>query len=238
MFLENLVVDAVDPPRLGRFWESALAGRRLTDGVDIFEMTVGAEGGPGINLCFQPVPAPATTSPRLRPDLAGGEHRADLVDRLLGLGAHSLRSDDDRTLLADPEGNQFCVIDTEVAYAGTELLVTLPLELADPPRDATFWAWLTGWSSVPARSAGSRALRHPSLQGLILELVPESAPKGAVKNRLHLDLRLEVDDDHAAIVAALTARGGQPFAPGWGDLPWRSYLAPSGNEFCLLPAPS
>jgi hypothetical protein len=34
MFLENLVIDAVEPQRLGRFWEAVLRGERLTDEPD------------------------------------------------------------------------------------------------------------------------------------------------------------------------------------------------------------
>ena len=34
MYLENLVFDAVDPQRLGRFWEAVVGGERLTDEPD------------------------------------------------------------------------------------------------------------------------------------------------------------------------------------------------------------
>jgi len=33
MYLENLVFDAVEPQRLGRFWEEVIGGERLTDEV-------------------------------------------------------------------------------------------------------------------------------------------------------------------------------------------------------------
>lgn len=38
----------------------------------------------------------------------------------------------------------------------------------------------------------------------------------------------------AALVAGL---GGRELAHDWGALPWRVYQDPSGNEFCILPAP-
>ena len=78
------------------------------------------------------------------------------------------------------------------------------------------------------------ALRHPSGRGPVLALVPESAPKGATKNRRHLDLRLEPGDD--TVAAGLVARGGHELLTDWGELPWRSYTDPSGNELCLLPS--
>ena len=45
MFLENLVFDAVEPQRLGRFWEEALGCERLTDEPDAFETRLTIEGG-------------------------------------------------------------------------------------------------------------------------------------------------------------------------------------------------
>jgi hypothetical protein len=82
-----------------------------------------------------------------------------------------------------------------------------------------------------------RSLRHPSLLGPLLELCPERAPKGPTKNRLHLDVRLETGDDPDGVAASIAERGGGKLhRPEWGELPWRSYTDPSGNEFCVLPA--
>jgi hypothetical protein len=85
----------------------------------------------------------------------------------------------------------------------------------------------------------SRSLRHPSLRGPLLELCPEPAPKGTAKNRLHLDVRLETGEDPDEVEARIAERGGRrELYPEWGELPWRSYTDPSGNEFCVLPARS
>ncbi len=83
-----------------------------------------------------------------------------------------------------------------------------------------------------------RSLRHPAQLGPLLELCPERAPKGATKNRLHLDVRLESGEDPDHVAASIAERGGHEFHPGWGELPWRHYTDPSGNEFCVLPARS
>jgi len=37
--------------------------------------------------------------------------------------------------------------------------------------------------------------------------------------------------------ARIKERGGDRLHTDWGELPWRSYTDPSGNEFCVLPAP-
>lgn len=70
MYLENVVFDAADPCRLGRFWESVVSGENLTDEPGIFETRLSIPGGPDLDLCFQPVPEPATVPARLHLDLA------------------------------------------------------------------------------------------------------------------------------------------------------------------------
>jgi hypothetical protein len=239
MYLENLVMDAVEPQRLGRFWEAALGGERLTDEPEGFETRLTVEGGPVLDLCLQRVPEPPSPEPRLHLDLPGGPDQAAQVERLLGLGARHLdigQGDVPWVVLADPEGNPLCVMDDREAFADTGPIAGLPLDSADPDRDARFWAWLTGWTGA-GDGATSRRLRHPSRRGPYLALCEEPAPKGPTKNRLHLDVRLEAGEDADDVAAAIAERGGAPLHhPEWGELPWRSYTDPSGNEFCVLPA--
>jgi hypothetical protein len=193
MFLENLVVDAVEPQRLGRAWEAALGSERLTDEPEGFETRIVVEGGPVLDVCFQRVPDPTSEPPRLRVQLANSGSRDD-----------------------------------------TGPLAALLLDSSDPDRDATFWSWLTGWTVADA--SAPRSLRHPSRRGPVLVLCPETAPKGEAKNGMHLDVRLEEGEDSDVAAAAIVERGGRELHPGWGDLPWRTYADPSGNEFCVLPA--
>jgi hypothetical protein len=82
------------------------------------------------------------------------------------------------------------------------------------------------------------SLRHPSRRGPLLELCLESEPKGPAKNRLHLDVRLEQGDDPDQVARGIAERGGREVDHGWGTLPWRVYADGSGNQFCVLPAPS
>ena len=236
MYLENIVTDAADPQRLGRFWEAAVGGERLTDEAEGFETRLAVEGGPVLDLCFQRVPEPASEPSRLHLDVLGGAQQAVVVDRLLGLGARHLdigQGDVPWVVLADPEDNAFCVLEERSEYADTGPIAALPLASADPGRNGEFWAWLTGWDDVPGST--TRSLRHPSGRGPFLELCPEAEPK-TVKNRLHLDVRLETGEDPDEVSAAIAAHGGRELHPGWGELPWRSYADPSGNEFCALPA--
>ena len=239
MYLENLVIDAVEPQRLGRFWEAVVGGERLSDEADGFETRLTIADGAALDLCFQHVRQPPLGSPRLHLDLSGGIRQAEEVARLLGLGARHLdigQGEVPWVVLADPEGNPCCVMEDRAAYADTGPLAALPLDSADPDTDAEFWSWLTGW--VEVTGVAPRSLRHPSLRGPLLELCPEVAPKGAPKNRLHLDVRLDAGDDPDAVAVGIAERGGRELHPAWGELPWRLYADPSRNEFCVLPARS
>ena len=240
MHLENLVIDAVEPQRLGRFWEAALGTEQLTDEPGIYETRLSVDGGSWLDLCFQAVPDRAGTHPRLHLDLAGGEEQSAVVERLLGLGARRLdigQGDVPWVVLGDPEGNPFCVMEHRPEYAAAGCAVAaLPLDSADPDRDVAFWSWLTGWGEVPG--SAPHCLQHPSGRGPLLELCPESGPKPAVKNRLHLDVRLEDGEDADEMEAEVVRRGGARLRTDWGDLPWRTYTDPSGNEVCILPASS
>ena len=237
MYLENLVFDAVEPQRLGRFWEAVVGGERLTDEPDIFETRVAVEDGPVLDLCFQRVPDLPSKLPRLHLDLYGSHRQQQEVDRLIALGARPLdigQGDVPWVVLADPEGNPCCVMEDRPAYVDTGPIAALPLDSADPARDVEFWSWLTGWTQAPG--AGLPSLRHRSRRGPLLELCPERRPKDTTKNRLHLDVRLETEEDPDEIAAAIAERGGRELPRHRDDLPWRIYADPSGNEFCALPA--
>jgi hypothetical protein len=209
VYLENVVFDALDPQSLGRFWEATLGTETLTDEPEGYETRLAVPGGPVLDLCFQRVPEPPRGPQRLR---------------------LRVRGDAERHEEHDPQGNAYSTTSEGAVDGGP--LAAVALEVADPAREQEFWGWLTGW--VPGED-GPHSLRHPSLRGPLLELVPEEAPKGSGKNRIHLDVRLETGEDPDAIGAAIAQRGGHELQVDWGELPWRSYADPSGNEFCVLP---
>lgn len=70
MYLENIVFDAADPRRLGRLWESVIGGETLSDEDAGYETRLAIEGGPVLDLCFQPVPLATQGPSRLHVDLA------------------------------------------------------------------------------------------------------------------------------------------------------------------------
>lgn len=119
--------------------EAVVGGERLTDEPDAFETPLTIEGGPVLDLCFQRVSQPPIELPRLHLDLSGGARQAAEVDRLLGLGARQLdiaQGNAPCVVVADPQGNPYCVMENRAAYADSGPLATLPLDSADPDRDA------------------------------------------------------------------------------------------------------
>jgi hypothetical protein len=238
VYLENVVVDAIDPQALGRFWEAALGTETLTDEPEGFETRLSVPDGPVLDLCFQRVPEPVGPQ-RLHLDLRGGVEQQSVVERLLALGASHADIGQGQVpwvVLADIEGNPFCVMEERAAYVDTGPVAALVLDVADPDRDRDFWSWLTGW--VPVEGSGLLGLRHPSHHGPLLELRPQVEPKESGKNRKHLDVRLEPGDDADVVARGVSDRGGREVHhPEWGDLPWRFFVDPSGNEFCMLPSP-
>ena len=109
---EQVVVDAADPVALGRWWASALGWVVTIDTADEFEIRPSADEIPG--LIFGPVPEPKTIKNRLHLDFRPDDQVAE-VDRLLALGARRVdigQGEQTWVVLADPEGNEFCVLGT------------------------------------------------------------------------------------------------------------------------------
>jgi predicted enzyme related to lactoylglutathione lyase len=112
----SIVVDAADPRSLGRWWAEALNWQVTHDDGDEVDVAVG-EGPDGKEiepiLTFVPVPERKAGKNRLHIDLAPDDRDAE-VDRLLALGATraDIGQGDDVSwvVLADPEGNEFCVL--------------------------------------------------------------------------------------------------------------------------------
>ncbi|MGL5818935.1 MAG: VOC family protein [Phycicoccus sp.] len=241
MYLENIVIDARDAHRLGRFWAALLGTTTLTDTTEAFETRMAVAGDAYLDLCFSAVREPRDPAPRLHLDIAGGARQDEVVGRALRLGAAHLdigQGDVPWVVLADPEANPFCVMESRPEYEVLGPIAALPLDSADIERDTRFWSELSGWVAAP--SSMPSALRHPSGRGPLLELCPEPRAKRAdEKNRVHLDVRLEAGDDQAEALTRLHDLGGcEVVDHGWGELPWRVCQDPSGNDVCLLPAPS
>jgi hypothetical protein len=170
-------------------------------------------------------------------DLAteSAEHQAAEVERLLGLGA--VRADIGQgdvpwEVMADPEGNEFCVLDPRPVYQGIGPVAAVVADCRDPAAVAGFWALASGWAPGNSVQDGV-SLRSPAGVGPFLELLPSAEVK-TVKNRMHLDVAPELGEDQAAALAALRAAGATPADVGQGSVSWIVLADPEGSEFCLL----
>lgn len=113
---QSICIDSTDPARPAAFWEQALGWRRTHDTADevVLEPPAGSpEDGVVPDLLFLRVPEPKTGKNRLHLDLRPQDQAAE-VARLEALGATRTSvgqgSDVTWVVLADPDGNEFCVL--------------------------------------------------------------------------------------------------------------------------------
>lgn len=111
--IEEVVVDCQDPRRLAEFWRAVLGWVAVgvePDGA----IEIGDPGSGSMTILFQPVTEPKTVKNRLHLDVRPTDksHSYELA-RLLGLGARPVgvgHEVDTWVVLADPEGNEFCLL--------------------------------------------------------------------------------------------------------------------------------
>lgn len=114
--LYEIVVDAHDTRRMAAWWAEVLGGRLEVEGDE--ESVEAIPGAPFEFLVFEPVPEPKTVKNRIHWDVD-----TDDVRLLVEHGATVLREPDDETswtVLADPEGNEFCAFTRSDGVDGSE----------------------------------------------------------------------------------------------------------------------
>ncbi len=107
---EQSVVAARDPASLGRWWQAALGWVVVNDDPTEFEIRPAPEQLPG--LLFVPVPEPKTVKNRVHMDFRPDDRDRE-VERMLALGASRAdvgQGEQSWVVLADPEGNEFCIL--------------------------------------------------------------------------------------------------------------------------------
>ena len=111
--LHHIVADAHDLPAPARFWTQALGWKVLSGREN--EIVIGTDENAPAGLCFVPVTDPKTVKNRVHLDLtSSAADRDQQIDRLLRSGRAGPTSAqagvESWTVLADPEGNEFCVV--------------------------------------------------------------------------------------------------------------------------------
>lgn len=110
----SIVLRVDDLQRQTEFWEAALDYVRRDTGSDDF-ILLRPRDGVGPNVSLDQVHSTVQVPPRIHLDLYT-EDQAGEVERLKALGATEVHwdkrpPDADYIILADPEGNRFCVVD-------------------------------------------------------------------------------------------------------------------------------
>ncbi|MCG7608249.1 MULTISPECIES: VOC family protein [Mycobacterium] len=108
--VEMITFDCADPDTLADWWAQAVSGSVNAYAPGEFVL-VQRDGGP--NLGFQRVPDPTPGKNRVHLDFHAADMEAE-VARVVGLGAtetgrHSFGPEFNWVVLADPEGNAFCI---------------------------------------------------------------------------------------------------------------------------------
>ncbi|MFF7645418.1 VOC family protein [Streptomyces canus] len=234
-------IKAVDASAVGRFWAEALGWTAYRPGVTTY---VGPAGGlvwpdpVAFGIDVVPVPEPkSATKNRIHLDLATTSvtRQAELVARLKAAGATPVdvgQGDMPWAVLADPEGNEFCVLEPREVYRDTGPIAAVVVDCVDPRAMARFWGAATDWTPHEV-TADSAVLRSAEGVGPYLEFLRTPGGK-TVPDRVHLDLLPYPGDDKAAEVDRLRALGATDLDLGQGDVPWTCLSDPEGHEFCVL----
>lgn len=226
LHLDALSVAALDPARLAQFWSGVLGWER--DGDHALLPT----DDTGFRIRFRPTTTAKTEALQVHLDLTSTS-RADqqaTVARALDLGGRHLDvgqgPDADHVVLADPEGNEFCVIEP-----GNRFLADCGF-LGALAGDGTqevgyFWARALGWPLVWDQDSET-AIRSPHGGPKITWGGPTVRAKTG-PNRLHLELVPDPDSDQQTEVDRLVGLGATILDRGRGVL-----ADPDGNELCVL----
>jgi hypothetical protein len=210
---KDLCLDARDPLLLGRFWAATL-GLEPTDTGDGDAVLRGPT--PQHTVWVNRVPEPRTVKNRMHLDVHAGS-----VQELLDLGATVVEEFPRWTMMADPEGGEFCAFVREEPPAYR--LYEVVLDAADHRAVGRWWADLLGGRLIDEDEGFVSIADVPGAPFEYLDVGTVPEPKTA-KNRVHLDVVGDVAEivAHGAIVLAEQPR-------------WTVLADPEGNEFCAFP---
>lgn len=214
---KDLCLDVADAEAMAEFWAPTLgltASARgqnyvLTDGVDAH------------TVWLNTVPEPRSAKNRVHLDV----HVATVEDAL-ERGARVVDDTLPWTVLADPEGGEFCAFERAPDQLPTYRLYELVADAAHPEPIARWWAERFG--AVPQQSPEDGARWLEPTAELPWELIFSPVPEPKItKNRVHWDVWGDTDELVAAGARLLTARTA--------GSTWDVLADPEGNEFCVFP---
>ena len=230
-----LCFDANDPLRLARFWAGLLC----------WEMADAAEDGiallpsddTGFKIRFLPTDKLKVGQNRIHFDLTSTslEDQQQTVARALRLGARHMdigqRGDEGHVVLADPEVNEFCVIEPGNSFLADCGFIGA-VNCDGSQEVGYFWSEALEWPLVWDRDQET-AIQSPSGGSKITWSGPPLMPRTG-KDRLRFDIAPPVDGDQQTEVDRLVSLGAARIEIGQGEVSWVAMADPDGNEFRVL----
>jgi catechol 2,3-dioxygenase-like lactoylglutathione lyase family enzyme len=235
--LAALCFDANDPLGLASFWAGVLDWERADEPHEGIALLPNDDTGFSIRFLVSQMQK--TRQNQMHFDLTSTslDDQQQTVDKALGLGARHIdvgqRPEEGHVVLADPEGNEFCVIEP-----GNKFLADCgfigAVSCDGSQAVGYFWSAALGWPLVWDQDQET-AIRSPNGGPKITWGGSPMAPKTG-KNRLHFDIAPPVHDGHQAEVDRLVSLGATrvDIVQGGGHRPWAAMEDPDGNEFCVI----
>jgi predicted enzyme related to lactoylglutathione lyase len=234
--LDALGFDALDPLRLARFWAGVLSWEPADDPEN--GMALLPTDDTGFRLRFISTAVNKTGQNQMHFHLTSTslQDQQETVARALRLGAQHLdmgqRPEEGHVVLADPEGNEFCVIGpgnnflADCGFIGA-------LACDGSQEVGYFWSAALDWPLVWDQDQET-AIRSPRGGPKITWGGPPLLPKTG-KYRLHFDLAPLAGGDQQAEVDRLVSLGATRIDIGQGEVGWVVMADPDGHEFCVMP---
>jgi len=231
-----ICLDANDPSGLARFWAGVLRwevagageGAALLPGDDT-----------GFGMRFMPAQEPKAGQNQMHFHLTSTslDDQQQTVARALELGGRHIdfgqRPEEGHVVLADPEGNEFCIIEPGNNFlAGCGFFGEVACDGSQEV--GYFWSRALGWPLVWDQDQET-SIRSPRGGPKISWGGPPLMPK-AGKNRLHFDLTPPAGGDQQAEVDRLISLGATRIDIGQGEVSRVVMADPDGHEFCVLTA--
>ncbi|WP_225836324.1 VOC family protein [Streptomyces sp. NK08204] len=222
------------PLRLAQFWSGVL-GWELADAHDGVALLPSDDTGFRIRVTRSQERKAGQNQMHFDLTSTSLEDQQQTVARALALGGRHIdvgqRPEDGHVVLADPEGNEFCVIEPGNTFlADCGFLGALACDGSQEV--GYFWSEALGWPLVWDQDQET-AIRSPHGGPKITWGGPPVAPKKG-RNRLHFELAAPAHADPTAEVARLLSLGATRNDTGQDEAGRVAMADPDGNEFCVL----
>ena len=216
---KDLCLDANDQAALGAFWARVIGLEVVTS-----PGKVSLDGAlPSQRVWMNAVDRPKRVKNRLHLDVYAAS-----VDELVALGATVLAPAEDTgfgwTVMADPEGGEFCAFLRDPAELPAYRLHGIGIDAVDARAQGAWWGNVFGVAPVNEDGQDWHTLEHATPDPVLtLDFAPVPEPRVG-PNRVHWDVTGDVD--------ALLAAGATRL---WDMPSWTVLGDPEGNEFCVFP---